>query len=299
LLLKPAVAALEGKTQLIIAPDAVSWGLPFQALRSEADRYLIEDFAVSYTPSLTIFNAVTTNRIPAPLVRSANNKSAAQLALLAVGNPAISSEAAELLKTVLAVPPVESPDVTKETETVFAELGKLYGADQSLLLAGADAVEDRIKKEFSNARVIQFATQGIHHEASPLFSLLAAAPNPEKREDGLLELREVLRLDLNADLVVATGSDWATPRTLTNRAMTAWSWAWFVAGSRSALLGQWRTDSVANSELLLEFHRQLKADKNRSAKSALWRNAVQSLLAKLELRHPFFWAGFTMLGNGK
>ncbi|MDX2040387.1 MAG: tetratricopeptide repeat protein [Acidobacteriota bacterium] len=299
LLLKPAAAALEGKTQLIIAPDVVSWGLPFQALRSDAERYLIEDFAVSYTPSLTIFNAVTTSRIPAPVVRSAGARPPAQLALLAVGNPAISPEATDLLKTVLAVPPNESSEIGKEIEAAFAEFGQLYGADQSLLLAGAGATEDRIKKEFSNARVIQFAAQGIHHEASPLFSLLAVTPNQENREDGLLELREVLRLEMNADLVIAAGSDWAAPRTLTNRAMTAWSWAWFVAGSRSALLGQWRTESSANTELLIEFHRQLKADKGRSAKSVVWRNAVQNLLVKPENRHPFFWAGFTMLGNGK
>lgn len=299
LLLKPAAAALEGKTQLIVAPDVVTWGVSFQALRSEAERFVIEDFAVSYTPSLTIYNAVATNRIPAPVVRMTGTRSSAQFALLAVGNPAVSGEASELLKTVLAVPPADSAEASKETEKTFAELAGLHGADQSLLLTGAEATEDRVKKELSQARVVHFAAQGIHHEASPLFSLLAVAPQQENREDGLLELREVLRLDLNADLVVATGSDWATPRTLTNRAMTAWSWAWFVAGSRAALLGQWRLEPSANSALMIEFHRQLIADKGRSAKSAVWRNAVQSLLANPEHRHPFFWAGFTMLGNGK
>jgi len=299
LLLKPAAAALESKTQLIIAPDVVSWGAPFQALQTETGRYLIEDFAVSYTPSLTVFNAVATNRIPAPVVRATINRSPAQLSLLAVGNPAVSAEASDLLKTVLAVPPADSADAGNEIEKTFAELAGLHGADQSLLLTGAQANEDRVKKEIGQARLVHFAAQGIHHEASPLFSLLAVAPRQENGEDGLLELREMLQLDLNADLVVTTGSDWAAPRALTNRAMTAWSWAWFVAGSRAALLGQWRIDASANSALMTEFHRQLIADKWRSAKSVVWRNTVQSLLAKSEYRHPFFWAGFTMLGNGK
>ena len=299
LLLKPAAAALEGKTQLIVAPDAISWALPFQALRNEAERYLIEDFALSFTPSLTIFQAVSSTRIPAPVIAqrpaTPRNRQATQLALLAVSNPAISQEATDLLKAVLAAPPSEQPPLAgKEVE----ELGKLYGAEQSLLLAGAEAVEDRIKKELGNARVIHFAARGIHHEASPMFSLLAVTPNLENREDGLLELRELLQMDLNADLVVASGGEWATPRTLTNRAMTAWTWGWFVAGSRVELLGQWQGDA-ATSELLAEFHRQLKADKRRSAKSVVWRSAVQSWLAKPETRHPYFWAGFTMLGNGK
>lgn len=306
LLLKPSAAALEGKTQLIVAPDAISWALPFQALRSETERYLIEDFAISFTPSMTIFQAVSSTRIPAPVVAQARAStggpstvrrgSANQLALLAVGNPAISQESADLLKAVLAAPPSEQPPLAgKEVE----ELGKLYGAEQSLLLAGAEAVEDRIKKELGNARVIHFAAKGIHHEASPMFSLLAVTPNHENREDGLLELGEMLRMDLNADLVVASGSEWAAPRTFTNRAMTAWTWGWFVAGSRAELLGQWQGDVAATNELLMEFHRQFKNDKGSSTKSAVWSKAVQTLLAKPEKHHPYFWAGFTMLGNGR
>lgn len=53
LLLKPAQAQLQGKTSVVIAPDGPLWELPFQTLMNEAGRYLIEDAAISYTPSLT------------------------------------------------------------------------------------------------------------------------------------------------------------------------------------------------------------------------------------------------------
>ncbi len=54
LLLKPARLQLRGRTNLIIVPDDRLWDLPFQALATPANRFLIEDCAISYAPSLTV-----------------------------------------------------------------------------------------------------------------------------------------------------------------------------------------------------------------------------------------------------
>src|SRR5262249_42216666 len=87
LLLKPAQEQLATQKHLIIAPDAVLWNLPFQALRTEEDHYLIENFAVSYAPSLTALGAISKLRArPKPRI-------AASPALLAFVNPALSPAA--------------------------------------------------------------------------------------------------------------------------------------------------------------------------------------------------------------
>jgi CHAT domain-containing protein len=54
LLLKPAEAQLRGKTDLVIVPDDKLWELPFQALLNSNIRFLIEEAAISYAPSLTV-----------------------------------------------------------------------------------------------------------------------------------------------------------------------------------------------------------------------------------------------------
>jgi tetratricopeptide (TPR) repeat protein len=54
LLLEPAAADLANKTSLIIIPDGVLWGVPFQALQPSEDHFLLEDFAVSYAPSMAV-----------------------------------------------------------------------------------------------------------------------------------------------------------------------------------------------------------------------------------------------------
>lgn len=290
LLLKPAEASLAGKTHLILAPDAITWGLPFQALRGENDHFLLEDFAINYVPSLTILHTIASTRIPAPV----GNRREPGIELLTIANPSASQEALAQIKVALAATQIASPGNDQNEVT---ELGSLYGPRQSLTLAGSDASEDRVKSELGKARVIHFATTGIHYEASPLFSLMVLSANPEtqtagSREDGLLELRELLKLNLKAEVAVMECSEWAQPRALSNRAMTAWTWAWFVAGSQSALVGQWRTDSA---DLMIAFHRQLK--KNRQSAAFAWRAAVSQILSHEELKQPFYWAGFAMLGR--
>src|SRR5215510_4243559 len=85
LLLKPAQAQLAGKTNLVIVPDDKLWEAPFQALLTGSRRFLMEEAAVAYAPSLTVLREATKRRRP--------NSDAASADLLALGNPAIGQEA--------------------------------------------------------------------------------------------------------------------------------------------------------------------------------------------------------------
>ena len=88
LLLKPARAQLQGRTNLVIVPDDKLWELPFQALLAEGDRYVIERSAVSYAPSLTVLREMRAQR-------EKRRADSAPSALLALGNPAIGRETIE------------------------------------------------------------------------------------------------------------------------------------------------------------------------------------------------------------
>ncbi|MGH9847424.1 MAG: CHAT domain-containing protein, partial [Blastocatellia bacterium] len=59
MLLKPAEAQLAGKENWVIAPDGALWNLPFDALRTAGERYLIEIAAIAHTPSLTALSAIS------------------------------------------------------------------------------------------------------------------------------------------------------------------------------------------------------------------------------------------------
>ena len=91
LLLKPAEEQLKGKTSLCIIPDGILWDLPFQALEPRDGHYLLEDYAISYTPSLNVLREM-----------SARNKTErVSASLLAFGNPTLPNELAANIKTAL------------------------------------------------------------------------------------------------------------------------------------------------------------------------------------------------------
>jgi len=68
LLMKPAEDQLASKTKLVIVPDGILWRVPFEALESGEDRYLIDQVSLSYAPSLSALRELTKPRErPAPV----------------------------------------------------------------------------------------------------------------------------------------------------------------------------------------------------------------------------------------
>src|SRR6185369_873088 len=53
-LLQPAQTELEGREAICIVPSEGLWELPFQALISKSNKYVLEDHALSYAPALTV-----------------------------------------------------------------------------------------------------------------------------------------------------------------------------------------------------------------------------------------------------
>ena len=74
------------------------------------------------------------------------------------------------------------------------------------------------------------------------------------------------------------------------------SWAFFVAGTRSMVVSQWRVNSESTSQLMKNFYQALAQQPNGGKSEAL-RNASIRLLKDARYRHPFYWAGFVLVGT--
>ncbi len=285
LLLKPAQAQLAGKTQLIIVPDGKLWELPFQALVTPKNQYLIETAAVSYAPSLTVLREMQAQRV---------RRGKPSGDLLAFGNPTFGQETIKRIE--LAYRDAKLVPLP-EAEAEVKALGQLYGA-RSQVFIGAVAREDRLKSAATTAGVLHIATHGILNDAAPLYSHLALATNDEK-EDGLLEAWELMQLDLKADLVVLSACETARGRIGAGEGVIGLSWALFVAGVPSTLVSQWKVESSSSRDLMLSFHRGLRNQTHPLTKAEALRQAVLPLLKNPRTDHPFYWAGFVLVGDGR
>lgn len=177
-------------------------------------------------------------------------------------------------------------------------LKQMYGANRSKVFVGADAREEIAKFESSKYRIVQFAAHGILNDASPMYSHIVLAQQQDNpNEDGLLEAWEMKDLNLNAEMVILSACETARGRFRSGEGVIGMSWALFIAGAPTTVASQWKVESSSTTELMLEFHRQLLTGKNISKAEAL-RQASLKLLKMPQYKHPSYWAGFVMLGDG-
>jgi CHAT domain-containing protein/tetratricopeptide (TPR) repeat protein len=271
LILGPMHAAIRDTTNLIIVPDGVLWNLPFQALQSSARRYVVEDTAISYAPSITVLREMMQLRRATRAPRT----------LLALGNPAAGSAQ-------------ELPD----SEYEVRQVAQIYGAS-SRVYVGAEAREDRWKTEAPDYRVLHLATHGVLDNTSPLYShLLLAPPDNGSKGDGLLEAWEIMNVPLRADLVVLSACETARGRVAAGEGLLGLMWAVFVAGSPATLVSQWRVDSKSSAALMIAFHQQWNAGGGISKARALQQASI-AVLRTRGFSHPFYWAGFILAGDGR
>jgi CHAT domain-containing protein len=287
MLLKPA--QLRGKTDIVIVPDDRLWDLPFQALLAGNGHYLLEDSAVAYAPSLTILREMAQ-------ARGRQDAGTSAPTLFALGNPAPGRQTVERATLALRN---EKLDPLPEAEAEVKALGQLYGAARSRIYVGPTAREDRAKAEAGKFNVLHFATHGVLNNAAPMYSHLVLTQG-DANEDGLLEAWELMQLDLKADLAVLSACETARGRFGAGEGVIGLTWALFVAGVPSTVVSQWKVESAGTRELMLSFHRGLRAPASaRVMKAEALRQAALKLMRNAETNHPFYWAGFVLIGDGR
>lgn len=291
LLLKPAESQLQGKRTLCITPDGPLWDVPFQAIQARDGEYLIENYAIHYAPSLSVLAEVM-RRGPAQERSHAPS-------LLAFGNPLAGAE---------VVAQLQAPNrggsfaPLPEAEVEVKALAQMFDPARSKVFIGARADEKTFKSLAPTYNVLHFATHGVLDDRHPLYSyLLLSKSAGDISDDGFLEAREIMDLNLRADLVVLSACETARGRIGAGEGVIGMSWAFFVAGCCTTVVSQWQVNSPSTSELMAGFYKHLRpaAAEGRKMKSEALRLAALELIKSPRYKHPYYWAGFVMVGSNK
>jgi len=256
-LLAPARPHLRAERLLLVPHDVLHY-LPFAALRSPAGRWLVEDHTLAVLPSASVLRYL-----------DGKGESAAG-PVVALGNPDLGPALA-----------------LRYAEREARAVGQRY--PDALILVGGEASEARLKALASRARILHLATHGDLDERAPLRSALLLAPGGA--EDGRLEVREVLRLELNAALVVLSACETGLGRLSRGDELVGLQRAFLYAGTPAVITTLWKVDDRASFLLMREFHARLGAGGPAEA----LRHAQRATL--VEAPHPFAWAGFVLAGR--
>jgi CHAT domain-containing protein len=245
-LIKPAEALLRGKDTICIVPDGILWDVPFQALQSGDGRFLLEDYAVHYTPSLSVLSQM--------MKQTQENSRSAPPSLLAFANPSTGDETIAQLREARRAGRFEP---LPYAETEVKAMAQIFGPEQSKVFIGSQADEKTFMSLASGYGAIHFSTHSALDNRHPLYSyLLMAKAGGDSEEDGLLEAREIMDLNLHADLVVLSACETARGKIGAGEGVIGMSWAFFVAGSRTTVVSQWKVSSDSTAELLVNFFRK-------------------------------------------
>jgi CHAT domain-containing protein len=78
------------------------------------------------------------------------------------------------------------------------------------------------------------------------------------------------------------------------------AWALMVAGAPATIASQWRIDETSTGVLMEQLHRRLRNSWKGGARgrAAALAGAAREMLATPQYRHPFYWAGFILVGDG-
>jgi len=202
------------------------------------------------------------------------------------------------------------PDTADELQAIAAALR----VDPAKALQLGKAANERavLGADLTRYRIIAFATHGLKPGdldglTQPALALTAPAlANVEG--DGLLTVEDILAPKLNADWVVLSACNTAAGAGTGAEAVSGFGRAFFYAGSRALLATNWAVHSQSARELVSDvFHRQA-GDPGLTRAQAL-RQAMVELLdngankddagrVRFTYAHPFFWAPYSLIGDG-
>jgi CHAT domain-containing protein/tetratricopeptide (TPR) repeat protein len=245
---------------LVIVPHGLLHYLPFHALH-DGSRYLVERLAVSYAPSAALYGVCRTRALADRRARS---------------RPLVLAHSAG----------GQLPFVLDEAVEVGSVLGVPVHAE-------TDATRALLEAEGRRARLIHLAAHGQFRRDAPLFSHIAL-------DDGPLTTADVFNLDLCAWHITLSACETGRSEVGGGDELAGLTRAFLYAGAAGLLVSQWRVDDASTAALMTRFYQGLAEGKGRAeALRAAQCAFVSGEMPQDDRRHPFFWAGFQIIGDNQ
>lgn len=283
-LIRPIRNEIEGKRHLLIYPDEIFAGLPFEAFQSPDSKYLIQDFSIDYH-----FSAKQ------QACESASN--ATSMMLLAPGfmnsNGLLSHSVSKEAKRSADIF-VRQGDRTSLMPLQYSldEVDELYKLcintkTEVKKIAKEEATKACFERNASGYSIIHVATHGI--SKSPAETGLYFSDG-ERAGDEFLHLSELYRMNFKADLVVLSACKSAIGDVKTGEGVMALPRGFMYAGVPNVVASLWKIHDKKTKELMVSFYQALL---DGATYAEALRQAKLKAIKKKWL--PLDWAGFVLL----
>jgi CHAT domain-containing protein len=195
----------------------------------------------------------------------------------------------------------------KETGRELAEVGDSINAKDAEIVTGEGFNDGSVaaRQDLDQYRVLFFATHGLlptKKDCLPEPALLTSV-GPDA-SDGLLTASKIAGLSLDADLVVLSACDTGggleagvedkTGLAGSGEALSGLTRAFIYAGARSLIVSHWSVDVHAMVQLMTATF----ASSAPTQSGALREADLKLMNTPGQYSHPYYWAAFTVVGDG-
>jgi len=269
---------------VILIPDGEINLIPFPALVDQ-DSYVVQSHTFSASPSATVLcllrereSATLSDHYQYVGVAAWTEKTEALTGMNGILR-AISLPTRDQLQPL--------PETKKEVETIAQD----FPAPRTLLL-GPDATETNFKAlPLNQYRVLHLALHGYSDVEYPDRSALVFAPESHGPDDGLLEVREVRALHLQASLVTLSACKTGVgPVGAVDVADLGH--AFIEAGAETVVSALWDLNDQTTEQLMTAFYTNLARGHGKA--TALQQAQLDIMRTGLS---PYYWASFEVIGD--
>jgi CHAT domain-containing protein len=302
-LMQPIRQYLGDTKHLLLSPDSALNLIPFEALKDENDKYLIERYAFSYLTSgrdLIRFPDSPPSRQVAVVFSEINYDRATQVTQQ---TPTKTAQARSIDLASTNFSPLQTLGETQQIQAVYKD---------ALVFRDRDATKTALQ-QIKAPLILHLATHGFFIPAQNTGKLSQQLDNPltrsgiilaganrdpkskEQSGDGILTGLEAAGLDLyGTQLVVLSACETGLGDISAGEGIYGLRRALVMAGSQTQVLSLWKVKNDATTELMKNFYQNLQAGKGRH--QAL-REAQLKLLNSPNYTNPHYWAAFIPSGN--
>lgn len=151
---------------------------------------------------------------------------------------------------------------------------------------GAQVTKEIVKKTINNKNIAYFSCHGNYSKSFPLESGITLS-------DGSCTIEDIKSMRINTNMVVLSACQSALGTIDNHNESIGFAQALLQAGVKTVIASLWSVDIQATEKLMSFFVENL----NRQNKITSLQNAQKKLMSTSDYEHPFFHAGFILMGN--
>ena len=265
-IIAPVADRLEG-SEIIVVPDRSLYRVPFSALMNEKGEFLAEKFRIRYTPSLTTLK----------LIQDSPADYHSETGVLIVGDPDVSS--VKYQGRQISFPRL--PFANREAQMI----GDLLNVHP---LTGKEATKQTILHRIHSVGLIHIAAHGDADRGN-----IALAPSNREKDDFLLTMSDISKVQLRAKLVVLSCCHSGKGH-IKAEGVVGIARAFLGSGARSVLASLWAVDDEATMQFVKQFYEHLVDGK--SASESL-HETVKWMRGNPKYSEVRKWAPFMLIGD--